>query len=289
MDTLSLIDPDGDEYAFDTDLTFVEWPLVGRMGATYEFYEQAYAQNDGSSVGNVRALPGTLKVPFSVHVPDNYDIMRDLVDTWNWRLDPERGRSILRSTRSSGVQRDYYCRYRSGLEKFEESPQTGQLSNALLRVPLEFGGGPFWLDTNVQSDTFTPGSSGRKWLPVSFPWYLSDSTLFASKSISNFGQKQARPTWTIYGPATNLRLTNDTTGKTLLLNYSIAQGERIVIDTTEPGFRTIRSDVAGNLMRYRVGTLWPLAAGDNQVTVSLDGGSSATSVQYQFRTVWPGA
>lgn len=104
-------------------------------------------------------------------------------------------------------------------------------------------------------------------------------------TISNPGDVEAWPVWTITGPLTQLRAWNVTLGTRWALTYPLGAEQTITITTDQP---TVRGPGDVNLSKYidwfnTAGTeLWPLTDGTNVVGLEADGATATTHVQMAF-------
>lgn len=104
-------------------------------------------------------------------------------------------------------------------------------------------------------------------------------------TITNGGDVEAWPVWTITGPMTQLRAWNVTLGTRFALSYTLGAEQTITITTDRP---TVRGPGDANLSKYidwfnTAGTeLWPLTDGANVIGLEVDGASATTSVQMSF-------
>lgn len=104
-------------------------------------------------------------------------------------------------------------------------------------------------------------------------------------TITNAGDVEAWPIWTITGPMTQLRAWNQTLGTRFALTYTLSDQQTITITTDRP---TVRGPGDSNLSKHidwfnTAGTeLWPLADGPNVVGLEVDGASANTSVRMAF-------
>lgn len=104
-------------------------------------------------------------------------------------------------------------------------------------------------------------------------------------TITNTGDVEAWPVWTIVGPMTQLRAWNQTLGTRFALTYNLGEQQTITITTDQP---TVRGPGDANLSKFidwfnTAGTeLWPLADGANVIGLQVDGASASTRVQMSF-------
>jgi hypothetical protein len=121
------------------------------------------------------------------------------------------------------------------------------------QAPLEYNTYGTWLlellnpSGVLESQSLTsltmslPDPSGLVY-PVTYPVVYGAST-GGSVSTTNYGDADARPVITLYGPMENSVITNETTGKFLRLNMSIASGRKVVITMATPSI--VEGDLAG--------------------------------------------
>lgn len=118
---------------------------------------------------------------------------------------------------------------------------------------------------------------------------VSDSLTLGETVLTNPGDVDAWPTWTITGPASAVSATNITTGYTFTITHALAAGEQITITTQQP---TVRGPVGQNLvsaLNWPDAYLWSLAPGDNDVVFNVTGGVAGTSVELTFYPRYEGA
>lgn len=129
---------------------------------------------------------------------------------------------------------------------------------------------------------------GREY-PLEFPRAYPTSSPLGVVTVTNAGTVTAYPVLELYGPCTNPRIENQTTGGALVFsNLTLADGEMVEIDTRE---RTIFLE--GDELQSRYDRLdfaesswWALAPGDNSVRFypeSFDVGCEAVVL---FRSAW---
>ncbi len=120
--------------------------------------------------------------------------------------------------------------------------------------------------------------------PVASP--LSPSTTVSAGTdpltVTNAGNANAYPIFTISGPGTNFTITNSTTGHVLTINESLSTGDTITIDTRA---HTIVKNGSENILAEKEdGTAWIyIQPGNNTLTFTADSGTSSDT---QVRTVF---
>lgn len=205
---------------------------------------------------------------------------------WARALDPLKGEGTLTVVVGPYAGRQLVCVYEAGLDDFaEEWPLLG------LTVLGFRACDPYWQDAAESSSTATINSTGYTWFPFAGSWaqqplILGASDVFAQLTIGNVGDVDAWPVITVVGPGTDLHLTNQTTGKDLLLTGNVAAGSVVVIDT-RPGRKTVTIDGVNVFSRLSAASsLWSLIAGSNRVSIGFAAGTAQTSVKFSWRNRW---
>lgn len=211
-------------------------------------------------------------------------LLRDLMH----RMDPARGQGRIRVTSPVGDQREITCLYAAGLEGDEKEESTGPQFQAF---PLAFTAyDPYWYATSFTSKSFSV-TTVPNFFPLP-PLHLTASELVVDDTVTNSGDVETWPVWTITGPGTDISLTNLTTSHTLSFTTTLGAGEAITVDTS-PGVKSVTLDDGTNvyqLVDWTVSSLWSLAQGMNAVRLDMSGitaGVSGLQVSYKQRYLSP--
>ncbi len=113
-------------------------------------------------------------------------------------------------------------------------------------------------------------------------WLYSPTAVSETVDVIYFGTYRARPKITVSGPASGITVENTTTGKKIFVNYTLAAGESLTINTQET---TVQKNDGTNLMPYATGDIAtfgivpePKAAnGANVILVAFSGGVPGAS------------
>lgn len=183
----------------------------------------------------------------------------------------QRRPGYLRITRpQDDVVRQILC-YRSG-------GLTGDLSE----------GGPDWVMTPVE--LLAPYPAWTDIVNSQEEWDQAEITA-GNLSVLVNGTQETFPVWTIHGPASDITLTNSTTGKTLPLTanggLTLSSLDTLYIDTRPTNERTTLQIVNQSNVFYgdRVagsGSYWTLNSGQNRIVIS----ASGMGVGTYFRIEW---
>lgn len=167
----------------------------------------------------------------------------------------------LKISKSNGVniQIDVKAVTVSGDIKAEQ----GVGSSLLTEFEAEY---PFLVSqSQVNQDVFIFAGGGMS-IPMSIPMDMSVGAA-NEVMVTNNGNYEAYPIFTLYGPLTNPSLTNFTTNKTLNINYTLADSSSyIVIDCF---LRTaLLYPSKTNVRQYISGDFWTMAIGSNTIRLS---------------------
>lgn len=222
----------------------------------------------GSIARYVQTKPAEIDLPIYVGASgiggliDATDDLRAWFDTGDERRQQY---GYLRITRpSDDAVRQIACLYQGGLDG---SMAEGSPSYTVVVVSL-LAPDPYWTDITETQAVYTQANIG------------------AALGVVNSGDVDAYPIWTITGPASNIVLTNQTTGKVLSLTanggLTLLAGDTLTIDTRPSSQRTtlpiINQNGASFYNRVNAGgSLWWLNRGANTFTIAASGTSGATT------------
>lgn len=198
---------------------------------------------------------------------------------WAKALDPVQGEGTLTVIQGANPGRQLVCAYESGLETFSEEYGSLGLTTLAFRAAE-----PYWQDASAGTVVSTLGAS-VKWFPF-LPLVLGPSDIFSGTPIDNRGDVDAWPVITAIGPGTNLKVSNDTTGQSWTFTGDIAAGSTLVVDH-RPGHKAARLDGANAFGRLSDDSvLWPLAPGNNVITIAFAGSNVNSQVAFAWRNRW---
>lgn len=234
---------------------------------------------DGYEVRQVRAEGKTITLPIAFWANDSRAAYKARRRAFIRSLNPKRGQGTLTLTEPDGAQRSIGVRYQDGMEGDESLDAAGArwcISALVFAVPS-----PYWSGGEVTTTWRTdPGGDFFPFLPL----VVGDSQVLGAVTVDNDGDDDAFPVWSISGPATTVTLTNVTTGQALVLTRTITGADTIVIDTRERqqtallnGITNLWPDLSDD------SALWPLETGINELTLTVAGSTSDTSVQMTYQ------
>lgn len=274
-ETTVWIDPTGGMTQLDVD-----WDVSGRFAPPNHFEEDEIPEQPGSRVRAVRHKPRDMPLALWIGAASETALrmaIRDLVAV----MDPIRGDGRIRVTAPGGDQRELTCRYRTGLELNEKLGDTSG-PGVQLAVPVFHAADPYWYSVSDEVAEYSLGSATATWFPFP-PLRLSASELFSDATITNTGDVEAWPVWTITGPGSAINLRNLTTGMLLTLSTTLTSTS-VTIDTRPGAKSVVRSD-GTNLFGSLSDTsaLWSLARGANAIQMEITGATSDTRVRLSWK------
>lgn len=197
------------------------------------------------------------------------------------RNQPAQG--ILTIRQQDGSARQIGCYVTSGQDQ-PDDPYP--LLQATWTLTLQ--GDPYWTDTEPQppvafaSADFT-GAGG------SLPLLTIVGGFNSAVTITNDGDAEAYPVWTVYGPC-SITMTNATTGLSWSFANGVPAGDVWTVTSAPDGNSTV-VDQNGNsqwsqLVAGIPRTLWTLIPGNNEVIAQLYGTTSDSGVVLQYTRRW---
>ncbi len=143
---------------------------------------------------------------------------------------------------------------------------------------------PFWcadapVSTTVENTSTVVPFFSATW----FPMRLIGSINYALRTLTNPGNADSYPIWTITGPGDTIILRNLTSGKSLSMgSLALNPGQKLVIDT-RTGIKTVLLDGINTMKSMTVlSALWSLLPGDNNVQIQMSNSTTASKITVDF-------
>lgn len=260
---MTWISPASASTKLDGTDTYYYRSLIGRQGimdAPKNFIAQPLPLQHGDHLLRVLVGVNNPRVPLLIKGTSESNLIA-AIRNLRAQMNAVAGNGTMQYTAYDGVIRQLTCRLLSGLEGDESSGNRGP---SWIIAPLIFqADDPFWYDQNSTTNTYTT---------------------FGGFSISNTGDVEFWPKWTINGPLTSLTLTNSTTGQAFTITLSMINTDVLTIDTT-PGVKTVLLN--GTTSEYSAlsvsSVLWSFATGSNSVAITIAGTGASTSIQLSYK------
>ena len=270
--------------------------------------ELASVSSPGLVSGSLRGKPRRQPKPIVVRVlvlADTPQRLYESLERLATAVDPvtpgsSAGRdSRLVVTRPDGTIRQLSARYSSGLETWPVIT-TGQTE---VEVEILFrADDPHWTDLTLVGEVvnFPVTSTGDQDTPFDDPATAFDEagTPFdgfrataeegtAVATLTNAGNAETWPIWTITGAATSVEVSNRTTGAVWRWEGNVAGTSELTVDTNDR-FPSARLNGANAWSGLAVGAknLFPLIAGPNNIVVTVLGADTNTTLSCTWLPRW---
>lgn len=263
------IAPDGSSTVLDVD-----WSATGRFMPAVAHQELGNPGLPGSFIYQSLHQPHEFTLPCWFYGTTDTDLraqLRNIV----YQMTPDRGTGRIRVQSPLGDQREIWCRYSDGLNMDESSANAGTTIQKTALLLRAFD--PYWYDVNATSTTWSTVNP-----PLFFPFFplrLTSSAVAVNATVNNLGDVPTWPVFQVTGPATNIVLSNQTTG--LFMNFgtlALTAGDTLTVDT-RPGAKTATLQDGTNVFAYlwAASSMWSLALGANNVQLVAAGTNIANS------------
>lgn len=260
--------------------------VVGHMAAPVSLIGSLPPTIDGGLYRGHRYQPRDVFLSLMAHTrdPDTWrTTYRTLVDDF----DTTSGAGTLTVGQVNGEHRSLSCRYVTGLESpVEGEPGVVKIASWVVHVRAY---DPWWYGPE-QTRTFSVSTSQTLFGNGSgaTPFYIMPTELIGSgSSVTNPGDVEAYPVWTLNGPMTSATITAQS-GAAFTITSTLSAGEYITVDTDPRtgAFSKVVDDSGTNLWGTATSdypNLWALPAGTSTVTVAMSGTTSSSSTVIAFR------
>lgn len=289
-ETFTWIDADGGFLVIggpSTNTYQVDWKATGRFMPKPRIQSHGVPGQPGAVLDGVDHDVRDFVLPLSIAATSEANLrvlLRDLMT----RMNPKRGQGKIRVTSPIGDQREITCLYAAGLEGDETEGVSGPQFQAF---PLAFTAfDPYWYDVSPSSKTFTL-TALPNFFPI-FPVRLTASQLVVDDNVTNGGDEETWPVWTITGPGVSVTLRNSSSDQLISIpSITLTAGQVLTIDT-RPGVKSVLLNDGTDMFSsvdHTVSTLWPLRIGVNAIRLEMSGisAASALSVSYYQRYLTP--
>lgn len=286
-ETLTWIDPGGAAFPFDGSANYTAlWGRQGAFAPPVSVIGQETPLQPGERVRFVKTTARAVRVPLLVRAQDEATLA-SVRRALRYALNPNRGAGTLQMLAADGVTRQLTAYCDGGYEGDETETNRGP---GYLVLPLAFKAlDPYWYDLNATVLAFSPAGAVAFFQTPMLPVHLSPSGISSSFTVQNTGDVPCWPVWTITGPGTNPTLTNNTTGKSIVMTVTLTGGQTITIDT-RPGAKTVTREDGSLHYAYLsfTSSLWPLIVGANNIALSMTGTTSASGLQLSYKQAYEG-
>lgn len=235
---------------------------------------QESAGNGGTWRNSKRGVRD-IDLPIAITGTDRADLelkLRRLANLLQDNLGPTR----IVATYSDGTSFQLFAHYVGGGDVAYGSEANSRFARWTISLQAPQ---PFWESVNPTNYTLQL-TAGRGLLPKLSKLQLSGQYGFGDVTLSNPGDVEAYPVWTISGPVDSFTITSNGIGFTY--DAPVALGDQVIIDTFAG---TVKSGEGDNLYANLSSApkLFSIPPGSNTVTIAAPGANDTTVIAGNFK------
>jgi hypothetical protein len=290
---VTYVDPDGTAWAWSNPLTGCFVTAVTGIGSPPAALAGVSLPGGGSLAQTYNAAKRSIVIGLHAYSEESQDGLLDLVDRLAFALWTERAglpaAGTLRFARPSGTVReiDVYCT--SGPEQTDtDSTRDGYQWSTSYGLTFESALDPMFQDVDPTGPLVFAAPPVSGGVPPMPPVLLAPSSTLGSTTVTNTGNGDAYPIWTITGPGTPT-LTNVTTGREFSLDVALSSGEVITVDTRPAQQSAVDQDGHdrwSDLVKTSPRDLWTLVPGSNLLNLQIDSAGAGSSIEMVYHRRW---
>lgn len=291
--SVTYVDPDGAEWHLSDPASPVRVLGVTGIGGPPAAYTSTGLSGGGSLAQSYN--PAKRSIVVSLHVYDDVsqDGLLDLLDRLTFALWTERaglpapGRLVF--ARPNGTSRQIDVFVTSGNEQTDsESTADAYQRDTGHALTFESGLDPLFSDVDPVAPLVFAAPPVSGGVPPMPPVLLTPPTTLGETTVTNTGNGDAYPIWTVAGPGT-ATLTNVTTGREWSLATALSSGETVTVDTRPTLQSAVDQDGVdrwGDLVKTSPRDLWTLVPGANLLNLELAGAGAGSQISMVYRRRW---
>ncbi|MEU8948782.1 phage tail domain-containing protein [Streptomyces sp. NPDC048489] len=275
------------------------WPAMmlqpGAVGLDmppFEIFSDDSPNLDGSIYRGHRAAAREILLPVFIYGIDRSSMKR-LKRQISSALNPRNGFAVLTFMESDGVIRRLTCYYKGGMEGAEGQDTSGfrWVSYGIQLTALD----PWFYGEDEVAASWSFGTAQPmlgKFLPLTIG---KGETSSGKLVVTNPGDIEAWPVWTLKGPIQSFKLKGPDGKATFQIpapaggGNAVAAGRTLTVDC-RPGFKTLLDDQGNNYFPQLSAnpSLWSLPSGTSTIDATLVSGSGSPSVTLTFTPRYAG-
>src|SRR5690606_857937 len=191
-------------------------------------------------------------------------------------------RGVLEVARPAATARRIRVVYYEGWDGRGQTATGITWDSAVLTLLCE---DPYWED--VQAQTVHRESGTQVDYLVPYP-SVSSSQVLGATTVTNPGDVDVWPVWTVTGPASAITFTRDDTEESFTLDMTatahgpLLEGETVTISTDPPRVRASSGENLVSGLNWPEAVLWSIPPGQTPVTFALAGAETGSAVDLAF-------
>ena len=288
MEKVTFINSKGQSVLLGNDAPFILTKIEGLGAVNVDIQTQKSPFQDGETyIGNTLE-PRPISIEIMVLADNKEEMMknrRKILQVFNTKLGE--GRLIYEY---GNVKREI----KAISELAPVFPDAGNFKDTMQHALIQlYCPNPFLLDTFIETEEMADWVGGLRF-PLQLPMMFAGRSTRQSTIIRNNGDVETPIAFEFLGPATNPKITNDSTGEYIQINREIAADEKLII-TTEFGNKQVilRNTLTGEQMNafgwIDLGsTFFQLDVGENLMSYKADSGQETARVWIKWRNRYLG-
>lgn len=289
---VTYIDPDGTPWQWSDSLTGCFVTSVTGIGSPPASMSGTALPGGGSLPLSYGAAQRSVVIGLHVYDDDSQQAFLERLDAlatalWSERNGtPTPGTLVVARPNGSARQVEVLCT--SGPEQTDEaSTRDGYQWSTSYGLTFVSALDPLLSDADDTTVTFEAAvASGG--VPPMPPVQLQPSAVLGDATVTNSGNGDAFPVWTITGPGTPT-LTNATTGRSFGLNVALGAGESVTVDTRparQSAVDNLGADRWSDLVKSSPRDLWTLPPGISDLDMQLTGSAAGSKISMSYVRRW---
>lgn len=290
---VTYLDPDGTSWSWSNPLTGCVVTGVAGIGSPPASLSGVALSGGGSLAQSYSAAKRSIVVGLHVFDEATQAGLLDLMDRLAFALWTERAGlptpGTLRFARPSGTVRqiEVYCT--SGPEQTDsDSTRDAYQWSTSYGLTFESALDPFFRDVDPIGPLVFSAPPVSGGVPPMPPVLLAPAITLGQATVTNTGNGDAYPIWTITGPGVPT-LTNGTTGREFSLDVTLGSGEVITVDTRPAQQSAVDQDGDdrwGDLVKTSPRDLWTLVPGANLLNLQMASAGTGSSISMVYHRRW---
>lgn len=290
--TVTYVDPDGVEWHWSDPKSRVRVLSVTGIGGPPAAYTDTALAGGGNLPREYQPAKRSIVIGLHVYDDESQAGLLELVDQLTFALWTERaglpapGRLVF--GRPDGTSRQIEVLCTSGPEHTDtDSTRDAYQRDTDYALTFESALDPLFQDAAPTGPIVFGAPPEAGGVPPMPPVLLTPSSTLGETTVTNSGNGDAYPVWTITGPGVPT-LTNVTTGREFSL-AALSEGEVVTVDTRptlQSAVDQLGNDRWGDLVKESPRDLWTLVPGRNVLNLALESAEEGSQISMVYHRRW---
>lgn len=290
---MTYIDPDGTSWAWSDPASGCVITSVTGIGSPPAALTDVALAGGGSLAQSYSAAKRQIVIGLHAYDETSQDGLLDLVDRlafalWTERAGlPKPGKLVFARPAGAVRQIEVYCTSGPPQDDTESTRDAYQWSTSY-GLTFESALDPFFSDVDPTGPLVFAAPPVSGGIPPMPPVLLAPPSTLGETTVTNEGNGEAYPIWTVHGPGTPT-FTNVTTGREFSLDVSLGASEVITIDTRPAQQSAVDGTGAsrwGDLVKTNPRDLWTLVPGPNLLNLEIASPGTGSEITMLYYRRW---